>query len=111
MPTAQELKRAWEELDAQIVTAEKEERKAKEARLQAEEEARVAAEKAWLEEEEREREHVLEQVRQAKEVRARAEEEARRQEEERHAREEEDRLTVKRDLREEGDPSQERAPR
>ena len=41
MPTAQELKRAWEELDAQIVAAEKEEREAKEARLQAEEEAQV----------------------------------------------------------------------
>ena len=62
MPTALELKRAWEELDAQIVTAEKEERKAKEARLQAEEKARVAAEKNQLEEEE----HTLEQVRQAK---------------------------------------------
>ena len=40
-----------EELDAQIMAAEKEEREAKEARLWAEEEARVAAEKAQLEEE------------------------------------------------------------
>ena len=42
MPTAQELKRAREALDAQIVVAEQEEREAKEARLQAEEEACVA---------------------------------------------------------------------
>ena len=39
MPTAQELKRAREELDAQITAAEKEEREAKEARLWAKEEA------------------------------------------------------------------------
>ena len=51
MPTAQELKRAREALDAQIAAAEQEEREAKEARLRAEEEARVATEKAWLEEE------------------------------------------------------------
>ena len=51
MPTAQELKRAQEELDAQIVAAEQEEREAEEARLWAEEEARVAAKKARLEEE------------------------------------------------------------
>ena len=51
MPTAQELKRAHKVLDAQIVAAEQEECKAKEARLRAEEEAHVAAEKARLEEE------------------------------------------------------------
>ena len=57
MPTTQELKKAWEALDAQIV--------AKEARLWAKEEARVAAKKARLEEEERV----------AEEARAQAEEE------------------------------------
>ena len=51
MPTAQELKRAWEVLDAQITVAEQEEREAEEARLQAKEEAHVATKKAWLEEE------------------------------------------------------------
>ena len=51
MPTAQELKRAREELDAQIAAVEQEECEAKEARLWAKEEARVAAEKAQLEEE------------------------------------------------------------
>ena len=78
MPTAQELKRVWEVLDTQIAAAEQEERGAKEARLQAEEEARVAAEKARLEEEVWEQEHVLKVVCQAKEARVRAEEEARR---------------------------------
>ena len=56
MPTAQELKRVQEVLDAQIAVAEQEECKAKEARLWAEEEARVAAEKARLEEEQCEQE-------------------------------------------------------
>ena len=51
MPTAQELKRAWEALDAQIAVAEQEEHEAEEARLRAKEEACVAAEKARLEEE------------------------------------------------------------
>ena len=46
MPTAQELKRAWEALDAQIAAAKQEEREAEEARLQAKEEAHVATEKA-----------------------------------------------------------------
>ena len=110
MPTTQELKRVWEELDAQIVAAEQEEREAEEARLWAEEEAGVATEKAWLEEEEREWERVLEQARQAEEAWAWAEEEAQRQEEERRVREEEDRLVVERDLREEKGPSRERAP-
>ena len=96
MPTTQELKRAQEELDAQITVAENEERQAKEARLWAKKEARVAAEKAWLEEEEHERAHMLEQAHQAKEAQAWAEEEARRQEEEWRVREEEDQLTVKR---------------
>ena len=105
MPTAQELKGAWEELNAQITAVEKEEREAKEARLWAKEEARVAAEKARLEEEERERVCVLEQAW------AWAEEEARRQEEEQCAWEEEDRLAVERDLCEEGGPSRERALR
>ena len=59
MATAQELKRAQEELDTQIAAVEQEEQEAKEARLWAKEEARVAAEKAWLEEEERKQEHVL----------------------------------------------------
>ena len=54
MPTAQELKRAWEALDAQIAAAEQEECEAEEAHLRAKEEARVATEKAWLEEEVRE---------------------------------------------------------
>ena len=54
MPTAQELKRAQEALDTQIVAAKQEEHEAEEARLQAEEGARVAAEKAQLEEEVRE---------------------------------------------------------
>ena len=58
MPTVQELKRAWGELDAQIAAAEQEEREAEEARLWAEEEARVATEKARLEEEECKWEHV-----------------------------------------------------
>ena len=64
-----------EALDAQIVAAEQEECEAKEARLRAEEEARVAAETAWLEEEVWERECVLEEVHQAEEVWAWAAEE------------------------------------
>ena len=63
MPTAQELKRAREALDTQIAAAEQEEHEAKEARLWAKEEARVAAETAWLEEEVCEWEHVLEEAR------------------------------------------------
>ena len=59
MPTAQELKRVQEELDAQIAAAEKEEHEAEEARLWVEEEARVAAKKARLEEEAWEWEHGL----------------------------------------------------
>ena len=51
MPIAQELKKAWEALDAQIAAAEQEEWEAEEARLRAKEEAWVAAEKARLEEE------------------------------------------------------------
>ena len=86
MPTAQELKRAREPLDAQIAAAKQEECEAKEARLWAEEEACVAAEKAWLEEEAHKRELALEEVRKAAEAQVRAEEEARKQEEERHAR-------------------------
>ena len=58
MPTALELKKAWEELDAQIMVAEQVEREAEEARLQAEEEAQVTTEKACLEVEERTQEHV-----------------------------------------------------
>ena len=118
MPTAQELKRACEALDAQITAAEQEEHEAKEARLRAEEEARVAAEKARLGEEARERELTLEKAREAAEAQARAEEEARKQEEEQCACEEEERCAreeegcpaVERDLREEGGPSRERAP-
>ena len=60
MPTALELKKVWEELDAQIAVAEQVEREA--------EEVQVATEKACLEQEERARE--------AEEVRVRAEEEA-----------------------------------
>ena len=111
MPTTQELKRAWEELNTQIAVAEREEREAKEARLRAEEEARVATEKARLEEEECEWAHALEQAHQAEEVRAWAEEKAWRQEEEQHAQEEEDRLAVERDLCKEGGLSWEKAPR
>ena len=56
MPTAQELKRAWEALDAQIAMAEQEDREAEKARLWAKEEACLQAEeeareKAWREEE------------------------------------------------------------
>ena len=80
MPTAQELKRAHEALDAQIAAAEQKECEAEEARLRAEEEARVAAEMAWLEEEVREWECALEEARQAKEAWARAAEEVRKQE-------------------------------
>ena len=98
MPTAQELKRAREELDTQIAAAEQEECEAKE-------EAHMAAEKAWLEEEACERELTFE------EARARAEEEAQKQEEEWHARKEEEHLVVERDLCEEGGPSWERAQR
>ena len=68
MPTAQELKRVQEELDAQIAAAEKEEREAEEARLRAEEEARVATEKVRLEEDERKWERTLEEACQAKEA-------------------------------------------
>ena len=75
----------------------------KEAHLQAKEEARVATEKAWKEEEEREWVHVQEQERLAAEARARAEEEQRVQEEE-------ERLAVERDLHEVEGSSWERAP-
>ena len=51
MPSAQELKRAWEELDTQIAAVEQEEREAEEARLRAKEEARAAAEEAQREDE------------------------------------------------------------
>ena len=52
MPITQELKKVWEPLDAQIAAVEQEEREAEEARLRTKEEARVAAKKACLEEEE-----------------------------------------------------------
>ena len=52
MPTALELKKAQETLNAQIVKAEWEEREADEARLRAEVEARAATEQARREEEE-----------------------------------------------------------
>ena len=81
------------------------------ALLRAEEEAWVAAEKAHLEEEERTHEHARELVWEAEEARVWAEEEAWRQGGEWHAQDEEDCLTVERDLREEGGPSRERAPR
>ena len=79
----------------------------------------MAAEKAQLEEEARERELVLEKACSAVEAQAWAEEEAQKQEEERRAREEEERCTcegeghpaVEQDLRKEGGPSRERAPR
>ena len=83
---------------------EQEEREAKEAQLQAEEEAQVTAEKACLEEEERKQVRVREQVCQAEEAWAQAEEEAWRQEEERRVQEEEDHLVVERDFRKEGGP-------
>ena len=51
MPTAQELKRVYKALNTQITAVEQEERE-EEARLWAEEEARVAAKQAWREEEE-----------------------------------------------------------
>ena len=57
-----------------------------------------------------EHKHALKVACQAQEARARAAEEARKQEEERQVREEEDRLAVEWDLREEGEPSRERAP-
>ena len=72
MPTAQELKRACEALNAQIAGVEQEEREAQEARLWAKEEAWVATEKASREEEEWEQEEAW----LAKEARAWAEEEA-----------------------------------
>ena len=99
MLTAQELKKAHEELDAQIAVAEQAEREAKEAW--------VTAEKAHLEEEE----GVRKLAQEAEEAQVWAEEEAWRQEGERCVREEEDCLAVERDLREEGGPSRERAPR
>ena len=68
MLTAQELKKAWEELDTQIAAAEQAEREAKDARLRAKEEAQVAAEKARLEEEAWEWEHILEEACQAEEA-------------------------------------------
>ena len=113
MPTAQELKKAWEELDAQIVAVKQEEREAEEARLRAKEEACVAAEKARLEEETRKRELMLEEVQVWAEEEAQKQEEERRvhEEEEWHVRKEEERPMVERDVREEGGPSLERAPR
>ena len=103
MPTTQELKKAWEALDAQIAVAEQEEWEAEEARLWAKEEARVAAKKACLKEEEREWKHTLEQVHLAEEARAWAEEEAR-------MREEEEQDTVEWDLHEAGGSSKGKAP-
>ena len=103
MPTAQELKKVWEALDAQIAAVGQDEQEAKEARLRPEEEARVATKKACLEEEECKWEHALEQACQAEEARVQAKEEARMQEEE-----EED--TVEWDLHEAGGPSKEKAP-
>ena len=99
MPTAQELKRV-QELDAQIVAAKQEEHEAKEAHLRAEEETRMAAEKARLEEEAHKRELVLEEVHKAAEARAWAEEEAQKQEEElRVCKEEELRACKEEELR------------
>ena len=102
MPTAQELKKVWEALDAQIAAVEQEEQEAEEARLRAKEEAQVATEEAHLEEEEHEQEHALEQVRLAEEAQAQAEEEAR-------MREEEERDTVEWDLHKAGGSSKEKA--
>ena len=82
MPTAQELKKVREVLDAQIAQVEQVEQEA--------EEALVAAKKACLEEEER----VRELAREAKEVWVWAEEEARRQEGEWCAWEEQDHLAM-----------------
>ena len=62
----------------------------------------MAAEKARLEEEAWEWEHMLKVACQAEEARVRVQEEARKQEEEWHAQEEQDRLAVERDLHEEG---------
>ena len=80
MLTAQEVKKAWDDLDTQIAVAEQE---AKEARLWAKEEAWVATKKARLEEEVWEHKRTLEMAHQAKEAWVWAAEEAQKQEEER----------------------------
>ena len=90
MPTTQELKRVSEFLNVQIMEAKWEEWEAEEAHLQAEEEAQVAAEKAWREEEECEWEQL-------------AKEEA-------WACEEEEKVAVERSLHEAGGSSKGKAP-
>ena len=57
MPSAQELKKAHDFLNAQIAMAKQEEREAEQAHLQAKEEARLQAkEEAWVAAEKAQRE-------------------------------------------------------
>ena len=102
MPSMLELKKAQDFLNVQITQAEREEWEAEEACLWAEE-AQVAAEIAWREEQ-CEREHAREQECLVAEARVQAEEEQ-------CVREEEERLAVEGDFCEAEGPSQERAPR